>query len=425
MKLMGKLKDGSVKNLFATKSEPIDAGSEIASQNVLQTGTYAREDGETYKQYGFRVAGLSAGNPHTLLPCLQSVYFGIRKEQDKDATLQEALRHKLEVKKAELEAESQNKKNEIEESQGQQNRLLAEIEELKEELATLKHGIKERNRDAWITLVLSSVLLVPFSIYFFIFYSSVGYSAFFMQFDLNDINDIYSQIVFDPQAIPNAWKNGFAELLFILLMPVIFLAFGFVLNRWEREKGWLKYIKIPALIIVAFVFDSLLSFGICKKIYEVVIITKEGDFPSYSLSLAFEDPTFLVIICLGFVSYLIWGFVFGFWVKAWENLDLNPEKRKRMEDKIENTKKKLEAERQNCLRLKAEVAGIGPKIKEIESQMEVSARYDIGKIKLELNNFFAGWQTYLAVLGKANSDKQHATDIFNGMIASIQVQVAD
>ncbi|MDE7166420.1 MAG: hypothetical protein K2O17_05265 [Bacteroidaceae bacterium] len=419
MKLMDKLKGGSVKSLFATKPESIDADSETAFQSVSQTGTYAREEGETYKQYGFRVAGLSAGNFHTLLPCLQSVYLSIRKEQESDAILQDALINKLDIKKAELEAECQNKKNEIEESQGQQKRLLAENEELKEEFATLKHGIKERNRDAWITLVLSSTLLVPFSIYFFIFYSSVGYSAFFMQFNLNDINDIYSQIVFDPQAIPNAWKDGFAELLFILLMPVIFLAFGFVLNRWEREKGWLKYIKIPALIIVAFVFDSLLSFGICKKIYEVVIITRESDFPPYSLSLAFEDPTFWVIICLGFVSYLIWGFVFGFWVKAWENLDLNLEKRKRLENKIENTKKKLEAEHQNCLRLKAEMASIGPKIKEVESQMGVSARYDIGKIKLELNNFFAGWQTYLAVLGKPNSAKQHATDIFNGMIASI------
>ena len=146
-----------------------------------------------------------------------------------------------------------------------------------------------------------------------------------------------------------------------------------------------------------------------------------GDVPPYSVKLALEDPTFWIIICLGFVSYLIWGFVFGFWVKAWENLDLNPEKRKRMEERIEDTKMKLEEERQKCQRLRAEANAIEPKIKEVESQMGVSARYDIAKIKLELNNFFAGWQTYLAALGKTSVEKQEATNLFDQMINSIKV----
>ena len=75
---MDKLEGASVRNLFATKPDPVDAGTEIAPQNVLQVGTHARREGETYNQYGLRVAGLSEGNPHTLVPCLQSVYFSIR-----------------------------------------------------------------------------------------------------------------------------------------------------------------------------------------------------------------------------------------------------------------------------------------------------------------------------------------------------------
>ena len=114
MKLMDKLEGASVRNLFATKPDPVDAGTEIAPQNVLQVGTHARREGETYNQYGLRVAGLSEGNPHTLVPCLQSVYFSIRKEQEKDASLQEELRNKLNTKKADLETERQNKNAEIE-----------------------------------------------------------------------------------------------------------------------------------------------------------------------------------------------------------------------------------------------------------------------------------------------------------------------
>ena len=71
--------------------------------------------------------------------------------------------------------------------------------------------------------------------------------------------------------------------------------------------------------------------------------------------------------------------------------------------------------------MKSQIAAIGPKISEIDSQMSVSARYDLAKIKLELHNFFAGWQTYLAALHKSELEKQEATDLFNKMIETIKV----
>ena len=143
--------------------------------------------------------------------------------------------------------------------------------------------------------------------------------------------------------------------------------------------------------------------------------------PDYSIPLAFHDPRFWVIICLGFVSYLIWGFVFGYFVKAWENLDLNQIRKKEIEDKIAKLQKDLDAEKSNGANLRSLIASIGPKILEIDSQMSVSARYDLAKIKLELHNFFAGWQTYLAALHKSELEKQEATDLFNRMIDTIKV----
>ena len=80
MKLMDNMDTNIIKKLFATKPAPIE--------NVCDSKP-VRLENETYKQYGFRVAGLSQGGIHTLLPCLQSVYFGIRKEQQDDTLLQE------------------------------------------------------------------------------------------------------------------------------------------------------------------------------------------------------------------------------------------------------------------------------------------------------------------------------------------------
>ena len=427
MKLMDKIDGSPIKNLFVTNAEPepIQDGTVAPSQSVLDVSSHTRYVGETYKQYGFRVAGLSEGDYHTLSPCLQSVCWGIRKEQEADATLQQELQAKLTTKKAELETERQNKEIEYEACKEKQKEINDEIQNQKNKLADLEDSRYKRNRDAWIVLITSSVLLLPFTVYFFIFYSSVAYSAFFKEFDINMLGDggdfKLSQAIFDAAAIPNAWADGWGELLFILFMPIIFLAFGFVLNRWEREQGWVKYLKIPSLIIVAFIFDSLLSYEICEKIYNLDSMMSLVERPEYSIALAAHDPRFWVIIFLGFMSYLIWGFVFGQFMKAWENLDLNQIRKKEIQEKIAKLTNDLETEKSNGLNLRSQITAIGPKISEIDSQMSVSARYDLAKIRLELNNFFAGWQTYLSGLHKSELEKQEATKLFNDMIESIKV----
>ena len=143
--------------------------------------------------------------------------------------------------------------------------------------------------------------------------------------------------------------------------------------------------------------------------------------PEYNIPLAMHDPRFWVIIFLGFISYLIWGFVFSYFVKAWENLDLNQIRKKEIESKISKLQDELKGETTNCSNLKSQIAAIGTKILEIDTQMSVGTRYDLAKIRLELNNFFAGWQQYLAGIHKTDQEKQYATDLFNDMIRTIVV----
>ena len=429
MKLMDKLNGSSVKNLFATRPEPepkslLDDVTP-SDQNVIEISSHARREDETYNQYGFRVAGLSEGNPHTLVPCLQAVSWGIRKEQEADADLQQELQRKLSAKKVELETDRKNKENELEACKKKQKDIADDIQSQKNKLADLEDSRYKRNRDAWITLVITIVLLIPFTVYFFIFYSSVAYSAFFKEFDISSLDGggdfKLSQAIFDAAAFSNAWNDGWGELLFILFMPIIFLAFGFVLNRWEREKGLLKYIKIPLLILVAFIFDLLLSYAICEKIYNLNSLMSLETLPPYSISFALQDPHFWVIIFLGFISYLIWGFVFSYFVKAWENLDLNQIRKKELLNKIDKLQEDLKKEETNGTNLRSQISGIGSKIMEIDTQMSVGTRYDLAKISLELHNFFAGWQQYLAGLHCSEEDKQEATKLFNVVIKNIKV----
>ncbi len=407
----------NVKKMFSLKSDAAPAKRAIVPLNE------SKKSQETYKQYGFKMAGISQGELQAFTPNLQSVYLGLKKEQEGNEELQNELKLSLQNKKANYERDKDIEKDKLEQNQRKQAQLEEELQEKNQELAELKTTEYQRNRSAWITLIISSVILVPFTLYFFIFYSSVAYSAFFKQFSLDNIGENgfqLSEAIFDSHALSAATSEGATTLLFILLMPIIFLAFGFVLNRWEREEGWLKWVKIPMIIAVAFVFDTLLSYAICEKIYNLDSQMSLEELPSYSLALASQDPRFWVIICLGFVAYLIWGFTFGYFVKSLDQLDLNKIHHEQLCNEKESIKRKMADTEKEQSDISTNIASLRADIQKVENQLNGTiARYDISKIKLELNHFLAGWQQYMAAMGKTEDEKNMITEEFNRTINTL------
>ncbi len=399
----------NIKKIFSLKSDAIPMTSDDT------TPSESRKSQETYKQYGFRMAGISQGVLQAFTPHLQAVYSGLKKEQEDDESLQNELRLSLQNKKITFERDKEIESNKLEQNTERLNSLDKELQEKQRELFELDGNTARRNRSAWITLIISGVILIPFTLYFFIFYSSVAYSAFFKQFSLGSEGDFQlSEAIFDSQALSAAASEGATTLLFILLMPIIFLAFGFVLNRWEGETGWLKYIKIPLIIVVAFIFDTLLSYAICEKIYNLDRLMSLAALPPYSFSLASNDPNFWVIICLGFVAYLIWGFTFGYFVRSLSQLDLNTIRHEQLCKEIESIKRRMDETREAQAGNTANIASICAEISKVENQLNGTiARYDINKIKMELNNFLAGWQGYMAAMQKTDDEKNDITNEFN------------
>ena len=152
-------------------------------------------------------------------------------------------------------------------------------------------------------------------------------------------------------------------------MPVIFLAFGFILNRWEREEGWFKWVKIPLIIVAAFVFDALLSYEICEKIYNLHTQMSLAELPEYSFALASKDPKFWIIICLGFVSYLIWGLTFGYFVKSLDQLDLNRILEEKLRNDIETIKGKIVESQDKQHETAKKKADVKAEIQKLENQI--------------------------------------------------------
>lgn len=136
--------------------------------------------------------------------------------------------------------------------------------------------------------------------------------------------------------------------------------------------------------------------------------------PPYSLGLAACDPRFWVIICLGFVAYLIWGFTFGYFVKSLSQLDLNTIRHEQLSNEIESIKKRMDETREAQAENTTNIASICAEIQKVENQLNGTvARYDVNKIKMELNNFLAGWQEYMAAMGKTDDEKNCVINEFN------------
>lgn len=104
-----------------------------------------KQEGETYKQYGIRVAGLSQGSTFCLLPSLHAVYLGIKKEQQNDQDLQNELKRKQQTEITNTEAEKQKCENELQSCETKLAELQDNIDKTDKSIETLKSEYNPQN----------------------------------------------------------------------------------------------------------------------------------------------------------------------------------------------------------------------------------------------------------------------------------------
>ena len=105
-------------------------------------------------------------------------------------------------------------------------------------------------------MVIGLVILIPLTIYLFMFYSSTFYSAFFRQ--ASTLTNVMNTM-FDSQALIHAYNEGLFELMFVLSAPIIFLGLGYVLHIFSMLEEKSKYLKMGAILIVTLMFDCILA----------------------------------------------------------------------------------------------------------------------------------------------------------------------
>ncbi|CAM4039452.1 ABC transporter permease [Flavobacterium sinopsychrotolerans] len=321
----------------------------------------------TYYQSGFAASIKATGKPIVLKACLQNLYMSFedqcrkqKLEQDrlKQPYREEQEKNRTELKKCEAAIGIYEKKEQdLNEDVGQ---IKSEIVEVKRNPD--KFGIED-GKGLKAHFYIGLVLLLPITLYLVVFYISASYSAFFKEFS----NDSLTAAIFDADALTNSFKASWLEGVLVITIPFVFMGLGYVIHMVQKVKGIKNIIRIIGLFITTFLFDALLAYQIEKKIYE---FNKTTDSSPYNLDIALGEAEFWMIIFAGFVVYIIWGLVFDFVMKEFENIDKIRAYIRGQKGKLIDLEK-LATEYSNKVNdFKQQIVTINGKISELQSKID-------------------------------------------------------
>lgn len=351
-----------IKKLFATRRhEEVEF---IASVNEEQDEQKVRI---TYYQSGYGAALKAMGSPLNFKACLENVYTSFEQQCREQEIQQKRLKQPYIEEKNRKQSELKNTEAAISIFEEKRQHIIEKINAAKHDIENVKHHPGQYGLDSTkkpqAQFYIGLLLLVPITIYLFVFYISATYSAFFKDFS----DDSLSAAIFDAQALNNALQAGWLEGVLVVTIPSVFLGLGYVIHMVQKGKGIMNVFRLIALFIVTFLFDGLLAYQIEKKIYE---FNKTLDSSPYNLEIALGQAEFWMIIFAGFVVYIIWGLVFDITMKEHENLDkINGFIKTKLEEvkRLETTKNEINDEISNLRKKTVEIMG---KIAELQAVID-------------------------------------------------------
>jgi len=371
-----------IKKLFAVKrpAEPesiVSAHEEQEEQSVRIT----------YYQSGYGAALKAMGAPLNFRACLENVYTSFEQQCRDQEIQQKKLKQPYIDEKIRKQSELKNTEAAISIFEEKKQQTIEKINTIKHEVEDVNHNPQKYGVDSTkrpkAQFYIGLFLLVPITLYLFVFYISATYSAFFKSFS----DDSLTAAIFDAQAFNNALEAGWLEGVLVFTIPSVFLGLGFIIHMVQKGKGIKNVFRMIALFIVTFLFDGLLAYQIEKKIYD---FNKTPDSLPYNLKIALGEAEFWMIIFAGFVVYIIWGLVFDLTMKEHENLDkIKGHIRTQLEEikRLEISKTEI-AEEINTLRKRTvEISG---KIEELQAVVDGFV-INLKEYLLYHNQYKEGW----------------------------------
>ena len=350
----------AIKKIFTTKKEGLIEVSENKKEEP-------QERKLTFFESGYGSSKQASGNDKVFKACLNNVYMDYKSKCAEDEELQKKLKEPHIQEKGRIGIDLKKRqtiKGIIEDTIKTEEE---KIETNNFEIVDVKQNpgkyVEEGSKKPKAQFYLGLIVLIPITFYLLVFYISASFSAFFKNFE----NDELSTAIFDGKSFSKAIQHGILEAIFIATIPFAFMGLGYLIHMFQKKKGWLTYIKIAALFIITFIFDAILAYLIEMKIYDFNRTPNSLDF---NLSIAVKKVEFWGIIFAGFVVYIIWGLVFDFIMKEYENIDKIKAFIRSKREAIENFKQAISEEIEKLNFIKKEITEFEARIAELQRTID-------------------------------------------------------
>jgi hypothetical protein len=370
----------------------------------------------TYTQLGFRSAQKSQSAPDAIEGYLEIVYDKFLEEQKLD---EQGLKDRVSKLRAEVQQEKARKQDAIAEINANKRNKEdkgKEIEELELEKIDIRNGEGETADTT--PFVIGAFITLLLTLYLFVFYSSSGYSAFYgiKPGSLGFIN---------PNVFADATNKGGGVIALIILFPVIFLGLGFLIHdSLEKNKKLAdenkpnQYGVIITLLLITLIADAFIGYKISEGVHNNEFNAGRSD-KLWEFSMIFSDINFYLVLILGFVVYVIWGFLLHY-VLSHPYLKTENEKIKLL---IENINNRIGDKRKELSDIIAKIHKLEGELVTIDSKVEEKQKDIIGyengvipiniaSLKGSIGEFLGGWQNYT----HGNSSNSKATTLIESSI---------
>lgn len=352
----------------------------------------------TYTQLGFRSAQKSQSAPDAIEGCLEIVYDKFLEEQKLD---EQGLKDRVSKLRAEIQQEKARKPDAIADiNANKRNKEDKEkdIEELEIEKIDIKNGEGETADTT--PFVIGAFITLLLTLYLFVFYSSSGYSVFY-GIKPGSLGFINSNVFAD------ATNKGGGVLALIILFPVIFIGLGFLIHdsleknkKLNDDNKSQQYAVIITLLLITLIADAFIGYKISEGVHNNEFNAGRSD-KLWEFSMIFSDINFYLVLILGFVVYVIWGFLLHY-VLSHPYLKTENEKIKLLieikNNRISDKRKELSDIIAKIHRLEGELVTIDSKVegkqKDIIGYENDMIPINIASLKGSIGEFMGGWQNY-------------------------------
>jgi hypothetical protein len=365
------------------------------------------------RESGHSLNGSAAG----LSVCIRRIFENHKEVLRKDLIEQDKAREPYKVKVKEYLQKNIHLNSRITKIKEEDiPKLKIKIDTLKEDIRDLKNNPETQVGDkvSKAGFYIGLTILIFLTLYLFIFYSSASYSALFKEFTLNSIG--VADSIFDAQALSKAFKDGFAELLLILTIPFVFLGLGYLIHKFQEQKSWTKYLKIFFLIVVTFIFDSILAFDITEKIYNIKAENSFEEMPPYTFAMAFQSVVFWLIIFAGFLVYIIWGFVFDFVMEAYAKLDKLGILIRSKDEEIIGCNDKIKIHEEEVDDLNQQIGNHSTEAEKLQTILDHRDIIRPRELEHSMFQFLNGWLEYLSYAKRPDTDHTAAHNVVNEFV---------